>query len=161
MTNFGDSSGFIMISTTFTSSGTSAIPGGDIIYFWCPDVSGPYKSLQKIKQQAGGYSQANKDGKRDWRVELKDCYVVKNTRSKNTDEFNLILNEFEKMNKPQGAKRYLFVKNEADGVYLYLGNNATCTAQTSYMIGYATSYPWKMLSGNVYKFDITWQEALI
>jgi len=87
--------------------------------------------------------------------------VVKNTGSTNTDEFNLIFSWLKKLTKVGATPAYLWVKNEVDNVWLLIGDTAAIgTTGLRYMLGFPTKFPWALEGGNLYKFDITWQECL-
>ena len=160
MTNYGDTSAKMIIS----SGNAGSIPSGNIWYFWTPEVGGSYQAMMKIKQLAGGSSYSNRDGKRNWSIDLKDCYVVKNTGATITEEFNLIIAFLQTATKAGAAPCYLWLRNTVDNGtdsgYLHLGNNAACSSATHEIKGYVTSYNWKMMPGAMYKFDIKFQECL-
>jgi hypothetical protein len=157
--------GCVYVCSAVTTDGGDFVPNTtsdneEYWQFWTPKIKDIEEALMKIKQLSGGSSYSNKDGKRNWSIDLTDCYVVKNAQATPTAERNAIKQFFRKHTKAGATAVYMFVYNEADSTYLSLGAVASCATFTRYLKGYVTRYLDELSMGNLYKFDLHMQECL-
>jgi hypothetical protein len=157
-TNYGETyvagSSNIVVCTHKTGAVGSETPDdsqGTIYCFWTPEFNHILESLMKIKQLSGGGSQDVSDGKRNFSIDLKDCYLKTWGGLKATACKKLVDNFFVTRCKTGAAAVYLFVYNENDASWVSLSWNALCTAQTNYMKGVMTKFPSKS-EGPLYNY---------
>lgn len=136
-------------------SETPDVSQGDVIYFYTQKINGMPKSLETIKNLAGGSSYGSKSGKKDIVINLIGNIVVKWTGglapATNTDAFNYVMDFLYKYSLKTAAPRiYLFMQCSADGdAYIKPAHNSS-HVQTRMIKGKPLEYPWDLDKGNLY-----------
>ena len=163
MTDYGDSSAKVMISTAFTDADGGAvtagseIPSGNIYYLIAVKWALNKKNLIKKSNIAGGTTMAPSLGKRDWSLKLTDVYPLPYGSITTQDAaFNNMMLYFNALTKSGAAAFYIFLKS-VQGNYIELGYNGT--VNTRYMKVKLGSYPSEP-EGEIYKFtELTFEEV--
>jgi len=159
MTNYGDSSAKVIISTATTGSAGSETPSGDLYYLIAAKWQLPKSNLIKPINNAGGSTTAPSLGKRDWSLKLTDVYPLPFSTYTTQDlAFNHMQYFFNLKTKSAAAAFYVFLQS-VQGNYIELGFNGTIN--TRYMKVKLTKYPSEP-EGEIYKFtELTFNEVTL
>jgi len=153
-TEYGDTGANICVCTHKTGAAGAETPDdtqGTQYTFWCPEWNAVRESLMKIKPLSGGGSQGVSDGKRNFAIDLKDCYLKTWGGLSATACAKIVDNFFAVRCKTGAAAVYLFIYNENDASLVSLSWNAGCTVQTNYIKGVMTKFPCKS-EGPLYNY---------
>lgn len=166
MTNgdeYGDDTvGGIILTTAVTGSVGSETPNvasGETVYLICEKLGGRDGFLQKIKECAGGITNASRDGKKGIDLTIQNCVIFKwsnsghVTNASNTVAFNLIRDWIHSKHDAGDAPFYLFAYNFVDTAYIRLTPNSY-----RYLKGFVKEIDWEIAKGNIYYFkSLTWK----
>lgn len=163
MTDYDSTLYGICISTAKTGSGTTAYPSDNRWFIVTDKISGSEVFMSKIKQIAGGYSYALRDGKRSSSVKLGNCPIVGMSTA-----FNTIIPFVKAKHASGGTLLYIWIKVLSAGTptwtnandTLYIGMAVGGTTATNYMSGYLTKFDWEIDGGMYWIKNAVFQESL-